>query len=356
MLRVFGNVAADRVTWVTLTLDALLIIMDAKLSFFLGFLLGTTVTLTIVKSGAVIWTLDVSYRIGEQVDVHAKQSPSQELSFRSQEPCKQKNPACPDNLGSITKAINSSGSDKLWFHHYERYYERWLQDFRCKRGLKLVEIGAQHGRSLKVWSDIFVSPKTILGVAYGKSAQDVEKALGPKTSVMWGDQSKNTTMQELIKRGPWDIIIDDGSHYPPHMTFSLFSLWRSVNPGGLYIIEGLETNYWEHGTKLYGYVMQHTGINATAQYSVVRKIEQITQVLMRYHLGAENLSVMPGDDRLCSVEWGMNLVKLRKCTEAEYETHPRYKRKKASLNVINEWLIKAKSTNPFVAKSSKGAS
>jgi len=67
---------------------------------------------------------------------------------------------------------------------------------------------------LKIWDDYFTSPKTVLGVAYGNSAGGVEKTLGPKTSVIWGDQSKNETMQDLISRGPWDVFIDDGSPVP----------------------------------------------------------------------------------------------------------------------------------------------
>ena len=129
------------------------------------------------------------------------------------------------------------GSDKFHRHHYERYYEEWLKDKRCKPGLKIVEIGAEHGRSLKVWDDYFTSSKMVLGLAFGNSAAGVEKKLGPKTSVIWGDQSKNETMQELISRGPWDVIIDDGSHNPPHMVYSLFALWHTLKPGGLYIIE-----------------------------------------------------------------------------------------------------------------------
>lgn len=44
-------------------------------------------------------------------------------------------------------------------------------------------------------------------------------------------------MQELITKGPWDVIIDDGSHLPSHMIYTMFALWQSVKPGGLYIIE-----------------------------------------------------------------------------------------------------------------------
>ena len=47
---------------------------------------------------------------------------------------------------------------------------------------------------------------------------------------------------------------------------------------------------------------------ANQAWAVVQKIEEIQQVLMRHQLGARDLSVMPGDHSLISVEWGMNLV------------------------------------------------
>lgn len=49
---------------------------------------------------------------------------------------------------------------------------------------------------------------------------------------------------------------------------------------------------------------------------------RIKDVLVRFHIGARNLTVMPGDQDLCSMEWGMNIVKLRKCTRAEMARNP----------------------------------
>ena len=50
---------------------------------------------------------------------------------------------------------------------------------------------------------------------------------------------------------------------------------------------------------------------------------RITQVLVRHQIGAKNLTVMPGDESLCAVEWGMNIVRLRKCTREERAFHPK---------------------------------
>ena len=47
----------------------------------------------------------------------------------------------------------------------------------------------------------------------------------------------------LISKGPWDIIIDNGSSAAGQMLFCLFSLWNSVAPGGLYIIQNLHQNF-----------------------------------------------------------------------------------------------------------------
>ena len=48
-----------------------------------------------------------------------------------------------------------------------------------------------------------------------------------------------------------------------------------------------------------------------------RQWPRITQVLARFQIGAKNLTVMPGDESLCAVEWGMNIVRLRKCRRGE---------------------------------------
>ena len=36
----------------------------------------------------------------------------------------------------------------------------------------------------------------------------------------------------------------------PHMVYNLFSLWKTVNPGGLFVVEDIETCYWKSGSKV----------------------------------------------------------------------------------------------------------
>jgi cephalosporin hydroxylase len=46
----------------------------------------------------------------------------------------------------------------------------------------------------------------------------------------------------------FDIVIDDGSHYSPHMLASFVMLYESVSTNGVYFVEDTNTNYWpEYG-------------------------------------------------------------------------------------------------------------
>jgi hypothetical protein len=264
----------------------------------------------------------------------------------------QKVPCGDETLPSFTQLLIASGSDKYHRHHYERYYENWLRIFRHKPNMKILEIGAEAGRSLKVWSDYFRYPEKIMGLAYGAMSDGVEDRSSnlKAVSVYRGDQSKKETMDYLIAKGPWDIIIDDGSHVPSHMIFSLFSLWNSVKPGGLYIIEDLETNYWPDGTKVFDYEMRNQGIDAGPEYSTVSKIQQVQQVLIaRRSTAAAELSVMPGDQEICAIEWGMNCVAIKKCSEKEAMVYPPIRQDpRYDFDRMKKWIEEARKTNPVV--------
>ena len=55
---------------------------------------------------------------------------------------------------------------------------------------------------------------------------------------------RNFLWLALVQDNRYDIIIDDGSHVPQHQITSLACLLPALNPGGLYIIENVETSYW----------------------------------------------------------------------------------------------------------------
>jgi hypothetical protein len=168
---------------------------------------------------------------------------------------------------SFAQLAEASGSDKYYLHHYEHYYSKWLAPYRAHPDLKIVEIGARDGKSLTLWDDYFESPQLILGLAYdAKRVVRTVKAVAngrDKVKLLFGDQSQPSTMKQVCENGPYNIIIDDGSHVPSHQVFSLYSLWSCLLPGGLYIVEDTETNYWDDGDSIYGYKLSNTGIGAS---------------------------------------------------------------------------------------------
>lgn len=251
-------------------------------------------------------------------------------------------------LPTLSELLNRSGSDKFWRHRYDHFYVRWFEPYRRLVDVTMLEIGVQKARSLAFWNEYFLYPKQIIGLAYGKDSTGVEESAGSlsKVKVIRGDQSKLETMDVLKKMGPFDIIVDDGSHLPAHMIFTLFHLWPLVSRGGLYLIEDVETNYWKEGTRLYGYTFQGTGFGTSAQTNAIEKVKQLVDILARNQLGAEGLSIMPGDDELCSIEFAKNVIALRKCNDHEMKNPPRIQAKAYDEKLLKEWLAKSKASNP----------
>lgn len=139
------------------------------------------------------------------------------------------------------------------------YIPHYLQRFAAFRNRKMtvLEIGvggyedsASGGNSLKLWRDYFPNAQ-ILGLDY----YDKHGLDGDRIHTIQGDQSDPAFLDRLgQEHGPFDIIIDDGSHRPPHIRQSFASLWTHLSADGWYVIEDMQTSYWEifDGTSVRG--------------------------------------------------------------------------------------------------------
>lgn len=142
--------------------------------------------------------------------------------------------------------MNRHGTDKLFLHHYEDEYERHFEPIRDK-ALSILEIGIggyanpnRGGESLKVWRDFFPGAR-IVGVDINEKTLN----LGDRVTTLVCDQSDQGALLQLNEHyGPFDIIIDDGSHIQQHVLTSFASLFPQLNPGGIYVIEDMATAYW----------------------------------------------------------------------------------------------------------------
>lgn len=142
------------------------------------------------------------------------------------------------------------GTDKSSYGHgYARLYQRHFAS-RRPTVRKLLEIGVggtssgrgyettEGGQSLRLWSDYFPNAE-IVGIDINSKAISE-----PRIRFEQGDQSDQDFLRALIEKyGPFDIVIDDGSHVGKHIIASFAALWSAVIPGGMYVIEDLATAY-----------------------------------------------------------------------------------------------------------------
>jgi demethylmacrocin O-methyltransferase len=151
--------------------------------------------------------------------------------------------ASEEDVASLSVRL---GTDK-WgaFNWYARHYDTHLARRRGEP-VRLLEIGIggyddpdAGGASLRMWQRYFHR-----GLVYGLDIAD-KHVHGPRIRTIQGDQGDPAFLAELGRRlGPFDIVIDDGSHENEHVRTSFEALLPHVRDGGLYIIEDLQTAYW----------------------------------------------------------------------------------------------------------------
>jgi len=139
------------------------------------------------------------------------------------------------------------GSDKHrpMYHSYGWTYQELFRSLKYRR-VKLLEIGLGGtdddigGRSLLAWRAFF--PRgTIVGFDYKFKAVLAAR----HTRIHQGNQGSLSDLTQLITlEGPFDIIIDDGSHLSEHQLISFRALFSALNENGIYVIEDVQTSYW----------------------------------------------------------------------------------------------------------------
>jgi hypothetical protein len=138
------------------------------------------------------------------------------------------------------------GTDKADQHWYTPEYDRRFAELR-EAPIHLLEIGIggytdpdSGGESLRMWRDYFTNPDAVL------VGLDIHaKAPIDGCEVVQGDQTSRADLDALAERfGPFDIIIDDGSHIPNDVMQSWVVLWDHLTSPGWYVIEDLMTSYW----------------------------------------------------------------------------------------------------------------
>lgn len=104
----------------------------------------------------------------------------------------------------------------------------------------ILEIGVKKGRSLRLWKEYFSKAK-IEGIDFNPECISYAE---DRIDILIASQNDAGIIEPWAKEiGPFDIIIDDGSHVNNLTIASYEILFKHLKPGGLYIIEDLANSY-----------------------------------------------------------------------------------------------------------------
>lgn len=143
--------------------------------------------------------------------------------------------------------LNHFGSDKHrpGWHRYGDIYQALFRPLKY-RPIRMLEIGiggygeSLGGTSLLAWQAFF--PR---GTIFGADIKDKTALAGKRRHVVILDQSSQPQLDELKDRlGPFDIVIDDGSHMNAHQILTFERLFDAVREEGVYVIEDIQTSFW----------------------------------------------------------------------------------------------------------------
>jgi hypothetical protein len=152
----------------------------------------------------------------------------------------------------LTQLAAKYGSDKGAVcrgdvaHHYTRIYHDLFRS-KALEPVRILEIGLGRGQlegnarnqvpSLQMWLDYFPNGEII-----GSDIEDFSWFSHPRVRVHRLDQGDRAMLEQLAAREKrLDIIIVGGSHASvnPHLTLGV--LFPALKPGGLFVIEGLDS-------------------------------------------------------------------------------------------------------------------
>ena len=167
-----------------------------------------------------------------------------------------------DNIG------RHFGTDKSSLHHdYLRFYERFLAELRSADKLTVLEIGVNEGASVRMWEQYFTCA-LVIGVDINPAAAVHAR---DRIRIEIANQSDVADLVALAtKYGPFDLVVDDGSHLWDNQITTFQWLYPFVRQGRYYILEDIDTSYG-------GYAETYRG---SSQISAASYLQRFTDCMV----------------------------------------------------------------------------
>ena len=151
-------------------------------------------------------------------------------------------------------------------------------------------------------------------------------------------------MNDLLKlqqKGPWNVVVDDGSHLPEHQLLTFRRLFPTLTPGGMYIIEGTETSYWKEGARLEAPAGMPP-YNVSGDVDVVNTFQRATNLIINREFRCDNLAKLEPifsddiDATITSVTFIRNAIVVRKLPE-DFIVHAQYRNRNMACDPEGEF-------------------
>ena len=132
--------------------------------------------------------------------------------------------------------------------HILAFYRRLLPMFD-REPASILEIGVKGGGSTAIWKALFPGA-SVVGIDIKLRRWLTSQPSADGVVFLEGDQTDVARLEQIAARyGPFDIVIDDGSHVTSHVAGTLRCLLPHVRSGGLYIIEDTHSSVRKPGAK-----------------------------------------------------------------------------------------------------------
>ena len=206
-------------------------------------------------------------------------------------------------------------SDKKSLHRYDRTYKFFISHL-IGQAPKMLEIGVQGGDSIDLWQKYFLDPH-IVGCDIAK------KPDGFNFEYHFLDQSDRDQLSTFAQSQgtTFDFIIDDGSHCTTHQLQTILELWVCLKPGGIYIIEDVETSYWGD-SDIYGY---RFNANLHSQNVIRCSVDVISEINSEFCKSRKKSVLNPIAHDIELVSFGHNCVVFIKKEPSRYHESYRHK-------------------------------
>lgn len=137
---------------------------------------------------------------------------------------------------SVCDIMRITGTDKVTAHSYCEVYTELCKDF-LDTALPIFEIGICEGYSLLAWKLIFPNAHI-----YGIDVAEKSMLTGdPRiTTELLNANHRDKLTEFAEKYGPFQMIVDDGSHVTGDQINAHSTLFKYLAPGGVYVIEDIQ--------------------------------------------------------------------------------------------------------------------